>query len=345
MTNAKTWATLADVAQAAGVSVRTVARVMSKSPAVKESTAQRVETIARDLGYRSNELARSLKGSRSRTLGLLVPDISNPFFALCCGAIEAAAYQRGYTILLCDSDATADRQREYIDLLIRRRVDGLIVAPTPGGDADLHPDRLNGLPVITIDRTSKGSTCRVVVTNRAGTLEATTHLAGHGHQRIAFLGGARPLYTTHRRMAGFREAVTVDPELVRLDLMSTADAENAMREWWRLPAARRPTAAVAGNSVVAAGIMHWASEAGVALPDDLALVGFDDFDLLGILSPSLSAVRQPTTAMAQLATAVMIDLLDGDRHPRREYMLPTTFSPGRSCGCPARSKADPSLRY
>lgn len=345
MGSAKAWTTLADVAQAAGVSVRTVARVMNNSPAVKEATARRVEAIARDLGYRSNELARSLKGARSRTLGLLVPDISNPFFALCCRAIEAAAYRRGYTILLCDSDASADRQREYVDLLIRRRVDGLIVAPTPGGDTGLHPDRLNGIPIITIDRPSKACTARVVVTNRTGTFEATAHLAAHGHSHIAFLGGAKPLYTTRRRLAGFRDAVEVDGELIRLGGLTTTDAELAMRELWALPPSRRPTAVLAGNSVLAAGVIHWASESGVALPDDLALVGFDDFDLLGILSPNLSAIRQPTRAMAELATDVMVDLLERERSPRKEYTLPTVFSAAPSCGCPPRGGSDLALRY
>lgn len=333
----KTWVTLADVAAVAGVSTRTVARVMSDPAVVKASTAARVNAIAAQLGYQSNELARSLKGARSRTLGLLVPDISNPFFALCCKAIEDAARRRGYTILLCDSDGMPSRQKEYVSLLVRRRVEGLVVAPVPGGDDDLHPDALHGIPVVAIDRPSKACNVQVVVTNREGTFEATAHLIGHGHQRIAFIGGVASVFTTKTRLKGYRDALKPLPgtELVRLGGVSFRHAERHMEELWSMEPGERPTAVVAGNSSLAAGVLHWAANNGVSVPRDLAVIGFDDYDLLGILSPDLATIHQPTRQLGEAATDAIIDLLEGVEGPGR-ITLPTTFSPAPSCGCDTR---------
>lgn len=331
------WVSLAEVAAEAGVSARTVARVMNDRAKVAAATAERVEEIAARLGYKGNELARSLKASRSRTLGLVVPDISNPFFAACCKAIEETARQRGYTIMLCDSDADGQRQTEYVDLLVRRRVDGLIIAAVPGDKDALLPDRVNHLPVIAFDRPAAGSRTDVVVTNSKGIYDATRHLIEHGHQRVAFVGQMRQMYTTRKRLSGFRRAMKeagLADDLVRLDAQNVYDAAQHVQQLLSAPSP--PTAVVAGNSLITAGALHFADVEGIRVPENLALIGYDDFELLEFLSPRLTRVRQPTYGMGKAATEAILDLLDEAAVGRRKIVLPTTLATATSCGCESR---------
>jgi LacI family transcriptional regulator len=329
------WVSLADVARESGVSSRTVARVMSDRSKVADATAERVEMVARRLGYRSNEIARSLKGGRTRTLGLIVPNIANPFNAACCSSIEDTARRRGYALLLCDSNMRVDLQAEYVDLLVRRRVDGLLITPMPGGDGALAAERIHHIPVVSIDRPAEGSTVEVLVTNEAAAFQATQHLIEHGHERILFLGQSTEVFTTQHRRRGYEqamEAAGLEP-VVALDNISVMDVHDQLGSMLKVASA--PTAVVAGNSVLAAGVLHYAAKAGIVVPDDLAVVGFDDFDLLSVLSPGLATVRQPTKELGQVATDAMIDILEGKEPEAHQIVLPTTLVPGTTCGCAA----------
>ncbi len=201
-------ATIHDVALEAGVSIKTVSRVVNGERHVRPSVEARVfEAIAR-LGYQPNEVARSLKGSRSRTIGLIIADISNPFYATCAKAVEEVARSHGFAVILCTSNENVENEEAYIDLLSRRRVDGLLLVPTAEDHDHLRRMRSYGLPVVALDRpVEETATDSVVAQNQVGVRLAIEHLIGHGHKRIAFVGADEHLYTVRTRLAGYHEAI------------------------------------------------------------------------------------------------------------------------------------------
>lgn len=201
--------TLRDVALEAGVSIKTVSRVVNDESEVNPAMAARVSEVLSRLGYRPNELARSLKGQRSRTIGLMIADISNPFYADCAKAVEEVAGSHRYAVFLCASAEDANVEREYVGLLARRRVDGLLLVPAADGHEHLREEQAAGLPIVALDRPAEGvSADTVIVRNRTGAREATRHLVEvHGHERAAFVGADEQQYTMRMRLEGYREAL------------------------------------------------------------------------------------------------------------------------------------------
>lgn len=327
------WVTIRDVAGEAGVSIKTVSRVLNDEPTVAPQTAARVVEAATRLGYKPNELARGLKARQTRTVGLIIADVSNPFFADCCKAIEQTLAERGYALILCASGEDPDSERDYVDLLSRRRIDGLLIAPAPGGGEHLHREVSAGLPVVAFDRPAEGvRTDSIVVSNRDGAERAARHLISHGHERIAFIGDDERIYTAKKRLEGYRRAMR-EAGLQSAYHMKSGTIPAAREAAERL--VRGPggaTAFLGGNSLITAGILHALQNA--RIPGEVAVVGFDDFQLVSALRPNLTVVRQPTEILGQTAARMLLQRLDGSASasPRRE-VLDTELIIRGSCGC------------
>ena len=300
-----------DVARMAGVSVTTVSHVLNKTRAVHAGTQARVMAAVHSLGYVPSAVARSLKMNATHTIGMLVPNNSNPYFAELVRAVEDACFAAGYALLLCNTDDNADRQQVYLDVLSQKRVDGLIVAST-SDDAlmSLHLSK-TAIPMVLIDRAIAGLNQPCVQTDHVqGGMLATQHLLGLGHQRIACIGGPEQLHSSEQRVCGWRQAL----QQVGLpaDLLTYGDFTvngGYMAMWSLLHAAptARPTAVLACNDLMAMGALRAVHECDLRVPQDVAVVGYDDIELASYTHPALTTVAQPVVAMAHQAMALLLD--------------------------------------
>src|SRR6266545_3589380 len=305
--------TMRDVAALAGVSIKTVSRVVNQEPGV----------------------APELVGRVLDAVGLLLEDISNPFSSALHRAIEDVARHRGTLVLAGSSDEDPDRQQELLHALVSRRVDGLIAVPASGNQNALLRERRLGRPMVLVDRLAPEADS-VVVDNRAGVGQALRHLVAHGHRRIAFLGDLRSIWTATERHAGYVEAlaaegIMLNPHLVRMDVHGIDVAEAIVREL--VAAADPPTALLAGQNLITIGAIHALQRLG--WQHRVALVGFDDFPLADLLNPAVSVIAQDPTGLGQAAAELLFARVDGDRTPPRHVVVPTRLVPRGSGEIPA----------
>jgi DNA-binding LacI/PurR family transcriptional regulator len=321
--------TMRDVASAAGVSVMTVSRVVNGDGGVAPETAARVEQAVLQLGYRRNDIARHLrqKGQATRTIGLVVDDLANPFYSVLARAVEDEAYRRGYLVLVGSTNDDPRREREVVTAFSARQVDGLILVPTSGNQAFLAAQLKLGVPMVCADRVLRGlDVDTVAVDNRDGARRAVAHLIAHGHRRVAYLGDQRGIWTLRERYAGYREAladggVPPDPHLVRHGLRNRADAAAAVGDLMRL--ADPPTAVFGSNDLITMGAID-----GLATVDrPVAMVGFDDFPLADKLSPPVTVVSQDPGTIGATAAQLLFSRIDGNAGPVRSVRLLTRFIP------------------
>jgi len=317
--------TMRDVAALAGVSLKTVSRVVNQEPGVSPELASRVLDAVGLLGYRHNLTASSLRRAdqKTATIGLLLEDISNPFSSGLHRAIEDVASARGTLVLASSSDEDPDRQRDLLHALVSRRVDGLIAVPASGNQSSLLSERRLGRPMVLVDRPAPEADS-VTVDNRAGATRALRHLVAGGHRRVAFLGDLRSLWTATERHAGYveglaAEGITLDPHLVVMDVRGVDTVERAVAGL--LAAPEPPTALLTGQNLITIGAIHALQRLG--LQHRVALVSFDDFPLADLLVPRVSVVAQDPTAIGRAAAELLFARLDGDRRPPRHVVVPT----------------------
>jgi LacI family transcriptional regulator len=316
--------TIRDVALRAGVSLKTVSRVINGEAGVAAATAERVGEAIAELGFQRNDLARSLRrGGVSSTLGLVIEDVANPFYSAIAQAVEAAARERGYMLITGSCEEDPERERELVQALLRRRVDALLIVPASSDHAYLARELGDGTPLVFLDRPPAGieADC-VLVDNVGGARAATAHLLAGGHERIALVGDPDELYTAAQRLAGYRDALAaaglpVRDELVRLGPHDAAQAEAAVRELLALPAGRRPTAIFTGNNRNTVGALR--ALRGADRPP--ALVGFDDFELADLLGTTV--VRHDSPRMGAHAAALAFERMQGAERPPRRVVVPT----------------------
>jgi LacI family transcriptional regulator len=317
--------TMRDVAAAAGVSLMTVSRVVNGEPGVQPETAARVERAIRRLGYQRNDMARQLrsKGQLTHTIGVLVDDLANPFFATLAAAVGNAARVRKYVVLIGSSDDNLRREREVISAFCARRVDGLIVCPASGSHRFLADQLAAGTKVVCADRPADGLTVdTVVVDNRNGARGAVRHLLSRGHRRIGYLGDRDDIWTVQERYAGFLEALAAeglepDPALIRHGLQTRDAAASVAASLTRLP--DPPTALFASNDLMTMGAIDGLH----ARSDSVALVGFDEFALADKLTPQVTVVAQDPAAIGATAAQLLFARIDGDTSPPRDVVLLT----------------------
>lgn len=318
-------ATMNDVARLAGVSIKTVSRVVNDESGVHPATAERVLTAIDQLGFRRNLSARNLRrGSETGTLGLILEDLANPFYSILTRAVEEVARIQGRQVLTGSSDEDPDRERELALEFCSRRVDGLLVVPAGKQHGYLAHEMNAGTPVVFVDRPAGNVDAdTVLVDNVDGTASAVRHLASYGHRHIAFLGDTPEIHTAAERLSGFREGcaqagVPFDPTLV---VMGPHTTESVAHTLDTLPA--HTTALVTGNN----RITVYALRALSGRPDRPALVGFDDFELADLLDPPISVVTYDIWEMGRSAAELLFARLDGDATPARRHVLPTRLRP------------------
>jgi len=330
-------ATINDVAREAGVSITTVSHVLNGTRSVAEPTKQRVLAAIERLHYEVNSLAQSLKSDRSQTIGLLVTDISNPFFTSLVRGVEDIANAAGYGVMLCNTDENPDKELTYLRMLRRKRVDAILMAPT--GIPQPLVDQLigQGVPLVCFDRPSPGALCdTVLVDNVGGAQQAVSHLLRLGHQRVGVITGLSGVGTTNERLDGYmramaEHAIPVDEDLVRLGNSRLDGGFREMLSLLDLPTP--PTAVFTTNNLMTLGALGALQARQVGVPDEMAIVGFDDFEWAAVLRPRITTVAQPTYEIGKTAARMLIDRIEGrgGSDPRR-VVLPTRLIVRESCG-------------
>jgi LacI family transcriptional regulator len=282
---------------------------------VSDELRLRVEAAIRTTGYKRNAVARSLKTGRTQTVGVVIGDITNPFYTDVVAAVQQVLYRAGYGVMLCCNDRNVTLQRDHIAVLHDRMVDGLIIAPT-GDDEQLRTAlEQTHLPVVLIDRILDGLECdAVVIDNRSAVIGAMRYLLSLGHRRIGFVAGMFESFTGRERLAGYHAAlgengVDYEPDLVQLGNFRIDDAYNATLRLMMLP--NPPTAVFSSNNLMVIGVMKALAHLGLRCPDDVSVAGLDDFPWADAFRPQLTAVAQPTRAIGEQAANLLLDRLNG----------------------------------
>ena len=312
---------LRDVAKAAQVSVGTVSNVLNRPEVVAPMTLARVQEIIKDLGFVPNGFARHLRSGHSRTLGLIVPDVANPFFTEVARGVEDAASKRDYAVFLCNSDESATKEDRYVNVLIQQQVRGVLITP-----ADMKSDRLEvmrerGIAVTLLDREIKGrKQCSVSVDDVHGGQIAIEYLAGLGHKNIAWVCGPESIPQVADRGAGVTKAAKVAGakiETIRVPLMNAAKGEEAAKRILELDA--MPTAIFCANDLLALGVMRALLANKVRIPEQVSVLGYDNIDIAPSAAVPLSSIAQPSYQMGVTAADLLLnECEDGENHEHQQ---------------------------
>ncbi len=327
------------VAERAGVSTSTVSHVINGTRYVGPELTARVEAAMRELRFRPNAVARSLRRKQTRTIGMIVPDNVNPFFAMLARAVEGACFAQGYSLILTNSEDDPNRERSNINVLLQKQVDGLIIAGV-GTDGQETEELLRDQPVVVVDRELNGANADVIlVDNLSGGLQATRHLIEVGHRRIACLAGPHRMTSSGQRVVGYRQALREaglpeDEALILPGDFQFSGGAAAVEVLLRLP--DPPTAIFACNDLMAVGALAAAAEHSLRIPADLSIVGFDDVTLATYTTPPLTTVAQPIAAIGRLATEVVIRRNQTPEMPVERHLLPPRLVVRRSTQPPAQ---------
>jgi LacI family transcriptional regulator len=335
--------TIRDVATDAGVSPMTVSRVVNEHPNVSDTTRRHVLASVRKLGYVPNRLASGLAKQKTGTIAVIVTDVANPFFTLVVRGAEEMAWHSGYNVILCDTQGDLERERSYIEAMISLHVEGALISPVSDRSRPtLLLLRRNGVPFVLIDRSVEGLKADLVEGDSVdGAFRLVQHLTDLGHTRIGMITESAEMSNSRDRLAGYSQAlelagITFDPMLVALsDALDPDHARDATLQLLAL--ADPPTAIFAINNIAVIGVAEAAREKGLAIPDDLAIVCFDDIEFVSRLYPFLTVMAQPAVMFGTVGTQLLLDRILGRRvgdRPRR-VVLPPEFIVRRSSGAPS----------
>lgn len=317
--------TMVDVAKAAGVSVMTVSRVINGKPDVSVATRQRVLEIAERLGYRPNRIARGLATKHTGTLGLVVPDVANPFFAEVARGVEHVAYAGGYNVFLCNTDEDPAREMAVLRSLEEKRVDGLVLCSSRLEDKELRAALVHHSAAVLVNRRLEGDNMSaVLVDDEMGGWMATQHLLQAGHRAIGFLAGPLASRSGQQRHKGYRAAlaaagVRYDPHRVRHCSPTVEGGLHIAREL--LTAQLKLTALFCYNDLVAVGALQACAELGLHVPDDVAVVGFDDIFLAALVTPPLTTCHVARFDLGSQAMRLLLDRIQGRSKEYQEITL------------------------
>ncbi|MDS1142195.1 LacI family DNA-binding transcriptional regulator [Pusillimonas sp. SM2304] len=317
---------IAQVAEHAGVSVATVSRVLNGKQAVKEQTRLRVAESVQAMGYRVNQLARSLRTDESRLLLIMVPDIGNPFYAQIVQGINGVVQDKGYSVLLCETGGDANRERRYFDLLSSRRADGAICLDPYTVQQALHGEALHFPWVACCEFDRRADVPYVGIDNRAAARDAVSYLIGKGHTRIAFVNSDIRFMYARERLQGYADALAQAGIALNADYCLCADsldfAAGKAAAGTLAALDQRPTAVFAVSDTLAIGMLRGLREAGLHVPGDMAVMGFDDIALAQQTYPALSTVAQPMRTLGEQAAYALLKQLDDPRTRAAGVLLP-----------------------
>lgn len=329
--------TIREVARLANVSPTTVSHVLNNTRRVSPDVRDRVLRVVQSIHYQPNALARSLRRGETHTLGLVLPDSANPFFAEIGRSIEAAAFQSGFSVILCNSESNPEKEMFYLDVMARKRVDGILLVSAGISPAHLEEFRSRGIPVVAMDRDFAGLDIDTVLSdNQYGAVLATRHLMALGHRRIACITGPSGISPSAQRATGYARALEearlpIDPNLVVRGDFRPESGWRAARTLFSLKSP--PDAIFACNDMMAIGVLRAASELGLRIPVDAALVGFDDIELSAYTHPALTTVSQDKTGLAATAVQFLVERITSDnRLELRRALLQPRLVVRRSCG-------------
>jgi LacI family transcriptional regulator len=337
--------TLVDVAREADVSLKTASRVLNGAPGLAPATAKRVRAVMLRLGYRPNELARGLKGRRSAAIGMVVPNLADPFSASAVQAVQEVARKNGHVVMLTSSGGEEALEREELETLVRRQVDGLIIAPADGRNNTVESFIAANIPVVSFDRPISNSNIdSITVTNRDAVREATEHLLSHGYRRILAIGARPHLYTGSERVAGYTDTMKrahLKKETHLVEHENDLTPETIRRLLKSGPG--KLDAILTLNGITTMLVLRVLRQLGKHVGRDVALISFDDFELAEILTPSLTVVRQPSAELGRRAAELLFTRMQGKKTlPRQEIVLSTTFHIRESCGCKEDATGKPA---
>ncbi len=337
--------TISDVAKRAGVSAMTVSRVVNGTGYTSIDTRARVEAAIEELGYVPNALARQLRSKRTKTIALVVSDISNPFFTTIARGVEDYAVGHGFSVMYCNTDESETEEEQYLLMLIERQVDGVLLVPARSSGESFRLLHDHHLPVVVLDRRiAAQGVDSVRCDSEAGAHALARHLVELGHRRIAVLTGRRNISTSADRVAGCRRALeeaglTLPDELVHwggfnFGKLNQADGHRMAMEVLAADG-ERPTAIFCANNFIGFGAIRALREAGLRVPDDMSVVAFDDLPEDWVSDPFLTVAAQPAYEIGHRAAALLLDRIAGDHEPSGEsVVLPFELIVRRSSGPP-----------
>jgi LacI family transcriptional regulator len=327
---------MAAIARIAGVSITTVSHVVNRTRPVSAETERAVLAAVATTGYIPDSVTRSLRTAGSRTVGLAMSAISNVYFADVVHGIEQAASSAGYSLLLADTHDEVHSELRAVSDLLSRRVEAIVLAPSADPSGALRHAELQGVPVVLIDRFTDDGVDQIGAENVEATAGLVDHLADLGHKRIAMISGRPGLSTSDERVDGFRLGLRRNKLRFLKDSVVSGDSSDegagrALTEVMARPAP--PTAIVVGNNSMTIGVMRAARDAGITIPQDLALVAFDDFEWADLFHPRLTVIAQPTRQMGEHAVDMVLSRLADPSRPARKVVMRPTFMHRESCGC------------
>ncbi len=321
--------TMKQIAALSGVSIATVSKVINnKDGKISQETRDRIRRIVKEQGYVANRIASSMVTKRTKTLGLVIPDIANPFFPDLARGVEDGANKLGYTLILCNSDNNLDKEEAYLEMLQEKMVDGIIFTAS-GGRKMLSPGFKHLLtPVVCVDREIEGLTLegKIVVDNHRGALEAVSYLLGKDYRKIVHLSGPLTSKTAQDRYRGFLRA----HELRGIEPLAEHLYEGTYSSDWGFRATRQLLVSnvdfdclFCGNDLIALGAYKALHESGKRIPQDIGVIGFDDIYMAQIVTPELTTVRQPAYTMGYEASLMLIKSIRQEKILEKELVLPT----------------------
>ncbi|MFM9370872.1 LacI family DNA-binding transcriptional regulator [Streptomyces sp. Da 82-17] len=333
-----------DVAAAAGVSVATVSRVLNAHPSVSAAARARVLAAVDELGYRPNAVARSLRTAQTRTLGLIISDVMNPYFTELARSVEEEARALGYSVIIGNADESPELQDDHVRTLLDRRIDGLLVSPTDGGSPQLLDAARSGTPTVFVDRWIPGVEVPVVrADGRDAVRDLVAHLNALGHRRLAIIAGPAATTTGSERVDAFRAALGA----YGLDLpeayvgQGDFQAESGRRVTEAFLALPEPPQVVfAADNLMALGALDAIRARGLRVPDEMALAAFDDIPWFVHTDPPITAIAQPTRELGRAAVRALTAVIEGRR--ARSVTLPARLVVRRSCGAQDAAAAPPN---
>ncbi len=321
--------TIKDIARMAGVSTATVSMVLNnKDEHISALTKEKILSIAKEYSYIPNTMARSLVTKRTKTIGLVIPDIANPFFPEIARGAEDKANEAGYNIIFCNTDDNIEKEQKYIDMLSEKMVDGIIF--TASSDRNYWLDMLHkqSIPIVLLDRDIplKGDVGRIIVNNQQGTYEGTKYLIEKGYKQIAFINGNIANETAKHRLAGFKSALQDHGLEINSDRLLEGSFK---REWgygaasWLLSQEIQFDAVVCGNDLIAIGAIRALKDAGKSIPEDVAVLGFDDIYMSKLVEPELSTISQPKYEMGYKASELLIGMIEKEKNLKKHIVFDT----------------------
>jgi DNA-binding LacI/PurR family transcriptional regulator len=342
--------TMRQIAERAGVSIGTVSHVINETATVRPKLRERVIEAIRSMGYQPSALAQGLRKNRTNMLGMVIPDITNPFFPGVVRGVEDVAYKRSFRVILCNADNDPSKEESYVRELRSYHIAGLLIIPAVGADiaGHLRAYASASVPVVCIDRVPDGwKGDAVLVANAEGAYLATRHLIQMGHKHLAVIAGPLGLTNAAERLKGFTRAlnearIEIEPEFVQEARFDTASGyQAALRLLRMLP---RPTAIFACNDLMAFGVLQAARELSLRCPEDLSIAGFDSLEFTKLTDPSLTSVYQPGYQLGATAARLLLQRVDGMRSAPERVLLPTELKKRDSVGPPPAAVLDGSGR-